>query len=58
MKCVKDEEDKVLVKEQDIKERWKSYFHKLFNEGHGTLLQFDRVNTREENENYTFYHRI
>ena len=35
-----------------------SYFHKLFNEEHETLWQLDRLNTREEGQNYTFYHRI
>ena len=35
---IKNEEGKVLVIEQDIKERGKSYFHKLFNEGHRALL--------------------
>ena len=31
MKCIKDVEGKVLVMKQDIKERWMSYFYKLFN---------------------------
>ncbi|KAL5146984.1 Craniofacial development protein 2 [Glycine soja] len=35
VKCVKDEEGKVLVHEKDIKERWKAYFHNLFNDGYG-----------------------
>ena len=33
VRCIKDEEEEMLVTEQDIKERWKNYFHKLFNEG-------------------------
>ena len=32
VKCIKDEERNVLVADGDIKERWKNYFHKLFNE--------------------------
>ena len=32
VKCMTDEEDDVLVTEQDIKEKWKGYFHKFFNE--------------------------
>jgi len=33
VKCIKDEEGRVLVQERDIKDRWKKYFHTLFNEG-------------------------
>ena len=31
-KCIKYEDQRVLVKEWEIKERWKSYFDKIFNE--------------------------
>ena len=29
--CVKDEEQKILVRDEEVKERWKEYFDKLFN---------------------------
>jgi hypothetical protein len=29
VKCIKDEDQRVLMKEEQIKERWKSYFDKL-----------------------------
>jgi hypothetical protein len=29
VKCIKDEEGKVLVQEKDIKDGWKEYFHKI-----------------------------
>lgn len=32
MKCIKDEEDMVLVEEILIKQRWQTYFYKLLNE--------------------------
>ncbi|KAL3363598.1 hypothetical protein AABB24_012720 [Solanum stoloniferum] len=32
VKCIKDEEGKVLVEETSIKQRWQRYFHKLLNE--------------------------
>ena len=32
VKCIKDEEGKVLVDETSIKKRWQAYFHKLLNE--------------------------
>ena len=58
VRYIKDEEGKVLVTKQDIKERQRSYFHKLFSEGHETLLQSDRLKMKEEDQNFTFYHRI
>jgi hypothetical protein len=38
VKCMKDEEGKIIVQERDIKHRWKKYFHNLFNEGYVILL--------------------
>ena len=34
MKCIKDEEGRILVQKRDIIYRWKKYFHNLFNEGY------------------------
>ena len=31
MRCVKDEDEKVLVRDEEIKERLREYFDKLFN---------------------------
>jgi len=31
VRCVKDENQKVLVRDEEIKERWRKYFDKLFN---------------------------
>ncbi|XP_075077253.1 uncharacterized protein LOC142163991 [Nicotiana tabacum] len=31
-KCIKDEEDRVLIEEAQIRRRWQTYFHKLLNE--------------------------
>ncbi|KAL5190712.1 Craniofacial development protein 2 [Glycine soja] len=56
VKCVKDEEGKVLVHEKDIKERWKAYFHNLFNDGYG--YDSSSLDTREEDRNYKYYRRI
>ncbi|KAH1189168.1 hypothetical protein GmHk_20G056992 [Glycine max] len=56
VKCVKDEEGKVLVHEKDIKERWKTYFHNLFNDGYG--YDSSSLDTREEDRNYKYYRRI
>jgi hypothetical protein len=32
VKCIKDEADKFLVKDEEIKNRWRAYFDKLFND--------------------------
>ena len=32
IKCLKDYKHKVLVKDEDIKKRWREYFDKLFND--------------------------
>ena len=31
IRCIKDNNLKVLVKDEEIKERWRDYFDKLFN---------------------------
>ncbi|XP_070050811.1 uncharacterized protein [Nicotiana tomentosiformis] len=33
VKCIKDEEGRVLMDEAQIRRMWQSYFHKLLNEG-------------------------
>jgi hypothetical protein len=32
VKCIKDEVDRLLVKDEEIKNRWRAYFDKLFND--------------------------
>jgi hypothetical protein len=32
VKCIKDEADRLLVKDDEIKNRWREYFDKLFND--------------------------
>jgi hypothetical protein len=32
VKCIKDEKERLLTKDEDIKNRWRVYFDKLFNE--------------------------
>ena len=34
VRCIKSEDQRVLVKDEEIKERWRSYFQKLLNEDH------------------------
>ena len=42
VKCIKDEREQFLVKEDDIRHRWQVYFDKLFNgENENTTVQLD-----------------
>jgi hypothetical protein len=36
VKCIKDETERLLTKGEDIKNRWREYFDKLFNEDSGS----------------------
>jgi hypothetical protein len=36
VKCIKDETERLLTKYEDIKNRWRKYFDKLFNEDSGS----------------------
>jgi hypothetical protein len=36
VKCFKDETERLLTKHRDIKNRWREYFDKLFNEDNGS----------------------
>jgi hypothetical protein len=38
VKYIKDETERLLTKEEDIKNRWREYFDKLFNEDSGSLF--------------------
>jgi hypothetical protein len=42
VKCIKDEADRLLVKDEEIKNRWIEYFDKLFNdEREKTAIELD-----------------
>ena len=42
IKCIKDGIDRLLVKDEEIKGRWREYFDKLFNgENEGPTLELD-----------------
>jgi hypothetical protein len=36
VKCIKNETERLLIKDEDIKNRWREYFDKLFNEDSGS----------------------
>ena len=42
VKCIKDEMENILIKEDDIKHRWQEYFNKLFNgDNENTTFHWD-----------------
>ena len=56
VRCVKDEDQKVLVRDEEIKERWREYFDKLFN---GSSTQdLDDLTIQCQDMNYNYMRRI
>ena len=42
VKCIKDGADQLLVKDEEIKRRWREYFDKLFNgENESSTIELD-----------------
>ncbi|KAM2693357.1 hypothetical protein EV2_007535 [Malus domestica] len=58
VRCIKDEDGKVLATENAVKDRWRDYFHNLFNEGHERSTSLGELSNLEECRNYSFYRRI
>ena len=55
VKCIKDEEENILVVDGDIKERWKIYFHKIFSKEQTTCINVEDLIIRVENQKFSFY---
>jgi hypothetical protein len=56
VKCIKDETERLLTKDKDIKNRWQEYFDKLFNEDTGSSsIELD---ISSDDLNRQFMHRI
>ncbi|KAL3518874.1 hypothetical protein ACH5RR_021463 [Cinchona calisaya] len=55
VKCIKDESNKVLVRDEEIKERWERYFHHLFNEDNGDDIILGELAKSEEYRNALYY---
>ena len=51
-RCVKDEDQKVLVRDEEIKERWREYFDKLFNGSSTQDLNDLTIQCQDMNHNY------
>jgi hypothetical protein len=56
VKCIKDETKRLLTIDEDIKNRWREYFDKLFNEDSGSSsIELD---ISSDDLNRQFMHRI
>jgi hypothetical protein len=58
VKCIKGSDSEVLVKDEEIKDRWKMYFEKLLNEKHEGTFGEEEVVVPSERIEYEFYRRI
>jgi len=48
VRCIKDEDGKVLIEETKIQEIWQGYFYKLFNGESFDVSQHTELSTRAE----------
>ncbi|XP_076905012.1 uncharacterized protein LOC143560627 [Bidens hawaiensis] len=58
VKFIKSEDGHVLVKEQDIRLRWKTYFQNLFNSERAYQEENDNIRLRRQQRNNCFCRRI
>jgi hypothetical protein len=56
VKCIKDETEWLLTNDEDIKNRWREYFNKLFNKDNESL--FIELDISSDDLNRQFVHRI
>ena len=52
MRCVKDEDQKVLIRDEEIKERRRKYFDKLFNDSSTQDLDDLTIQCQDMNHHY------
>ena len=58
IKCVKGEDERVLIKDEEIKERWKSYFEKLLNENNLANLTIEECDNLGITNEHKFFRRF
>ena len=58
IKCVKGEDERVLIKDEEIKERWKSYFEKLLNGNNLANLRIEECDNLGITNEHKFFHRF
>ncbi|XP_070034289.1 uncharacterized protein [Nicotiana tomentosiformis] len=58
VKCIKDEDEKVLMDEVLIRRRWQTYFHKLLNEEGDRRIVLGELEHSENRRDFGYYRRI
>ncbi|XP_075076873.1 uncharacterized protein LOC142163482 [Nicotiana tabacum] len=58
VKCIKDEEGRVLMEEAQIRRRWQTYFHKLLNEEGDRNIVLGDLEHSEDHRNFRYCRRI
>ncbi|XP_075086363.1 uncharacterized protein LOC142169062 [Nicotiana tabacum] len=58
VRCIKDEEGKVLVEEVGIRRRWQTYFHRLLNEDGDMSIVLGELENSESQRDFRFCRRI
>ncbi|XP_070050903.1 uncharacterized protein [Nicotiana tomentosiformis] len=58
VKCIKDEDGKVLIDEAPIRRRWQTYFHKLLNDEGDKSIVLDELEHSESRRDFGYCKRI
>nr|XP_009601895.1 uncharacterized protein LOC104097087 [Nicotiana tomentosiformis] len=58
VRCINDEEGRVLMEEAQIKRRWETYFHKLLNEKGDKDIVMDELEHSESRRDFRYRRRI
>nr|XP_009777238.1 PREDICTED: uncharacterized protein LOC104226853 [Nicotiana sylvestris] len=58
VRCVKDEDGRVLMKEAQIRQRWQSYFHKLLNEERDGNIVLRQLGHSKSHREFRYCRRI
>ena len=56
MRCVKNEDQKVLVRDEKIKEKWREYFDKLFSDS--STQDLDDLIIQRQDMNHSYMRKI
>ena len=58
VKCIKDENKNILIDDNQIKYRWKRYFHNLFDEINENEVTLGHLEQFEQNKIFKYYRKI
>ncbi|XP_035841303.1 uncharacterized protein LOC118488193 [Helianthus annuus] len=58
VKFIKGEDERVLIKEHDIKLKWQTYFHNIFNNQRAHQQESENTTTQRQKQNTCYYRGI